>query len=149
MQHWGVFWRVQGGWTHWVVEFNADGYLGIHFKTQGKKSYAHLSSRSKHPMSCSTVGALVIYHCCSAQSRRVVREANGMLARHYFDWFIGSRIHYLIRAHPIWSPSECVLCSWLLWLPPDCAMHFDGLCALPACLSNWRPEQACSQPTFG
>lgn len=88
---------MQGGWTHLVVEFNADGYLGIHFKTQGKKSYAHLSSRSKHPMSCSTVGALVIYHCCSAQSRRVVREANGMLARHYFDWFIGSRIHYLIH----------------------------------------------------
>lgn len=73
------------------MEFNADGYLGLHFKTQGKKSYAHVSSRSKHPMSCSTVGALGIYHCCSAQSRRVVSEANGMLARHYFDWFIGSR----------------------------------------------------------
>lgn len=73
------------------MEFNADGYLGLHFKTQGKKSYAHLSSRSKHPMSCSTVDALVIYHCCSAQSRHVVGKANGMLARHYFDWLIGSR----------------------------------------------------------
>lgn len=33
------------------VELNADGCLGLSFETQGKKSYAHLTSHSKHSTS--------------------------------------------------------------------------------------------------
>lgn len=46
---------------------------------------------------------------------------------------IGST-RFLIRAHSILFPFECVLGSWLPWLPPDSAMHFDGLRALPTYL---------------
>lgn len=68
------------------MELNTDGCLGLN-ETQGKKSYAHLTSHSKHSTSRFTECPSVIYQCYSAQSQRVVNGVSGMLARHYFDWF--------------------------------------------------------------